>query len=200
MDMSVGRPHHAIGASGDQPGPPSPRARWGRPTVGARVAAVAVGALVALSGCSSDGGPSACGEVEVDPIDPQSVVHVLPGAPDPDDADPLPTSGVHVMDPRVAVVSDEPLPRAIAVGVLERSGVVIEYRSDLTSDEVAELESLASEEQGTVVVAPNDALPSPVLARAWRHRMTCDAADTDALAEFVGAHLGTGSAMTSGTG
>ena len=93
------------------------------------MAAVAVGVLVALSGCSSDGGPSACGEVEVDPLDPQSVVHVLPGAPDPDDADPLPTSGVHVMDPRVAVVSDEPLPRAIAVGVrLEARQLCMELR------------------------------------------------------------------------
>ena len=153
----------------------------------------------ACGGGGDDAVAGACGEEVVAPVDPQSAVHVLPGAPEADDRPALPTSGIHVMDPGVDVVASEPLAASVAVGVLERRGIVVEYSPDLASGDRQSLEALATEDQGTVVVAPAPDLPSPIVARAWQTRLDCTSLDVGRLEAFVDDHLGTGSAMDPAT-
>ena len=182
--------------------PPPPRAGASRPRHGIRAASRAVGAaggaaalLLAVGACGSGSDDGACGEEVEAPVDPQSAVHVLPGAPEAEDRPALPTSGIHVMNPSVDVVSSEPLAASVAVGVLERSGIVIEYSPDIPPDDRRSLEALATEDEGTVVVAPAPDLPSPIVARAWQTRLDCTDLDVGRLESFVDDHLGTGSAM-----
>ena len=179
------------------------RFRLPRPTApppGA-VAAVALVVLVALGACSGgdDGGdgaggpttssPAACGPDVEEPLDPGSTQHVLPGAPEPPYASDPPTSGPHLGGGAVTGAQAAPLSRPVQVAVLEEGGVMVQHRG-LDAGSRARLEALAAD---GVVVAPNPGLTAPVVVTAWRHRLTCAAADADAvtaIGRFVDAHRG----------
>ncbi len=61
--------------------------------------------------------------------------------------------------------------------------VLLQYQPDTVSaDDLTLLQSLAGD---TVVVAPNSDLKTPIVATAWRKRMTCTAVDTSALKKFA---------------
>jgi hypothetical protein len=81
---------------------------------------------------------------------------------------------------------DEPLPRPVQVGILERGDVLIQHRPDV---DAAALADLAADR---VVIAPNPDLPAPVVATAWLYKRTCTEPDVDALQAFVDARVGHG--------
>jgi drug/metabolite transporter (DMT)-like permease len=154
----------------------------------------AVTALVLLAGCGGGGGDrdaGSCGPQIREPLDPGSVQHVLPGAPEPAYANDPPTSGPHLAGGAVGGVQTEPLPRPVQVAVLEEGGVVVQYK-DLDATGRGRLEALAADD---VAVAPNPDLPSAVVATAWQHRLVCgdaDDASVETVERFVGAHRGFG--------
>lgn len=130
----------------------------------------------------------ACGPVVEEPLDARSTTHLLPSAPEPTYLADPPTSGPHVAGPVPTGVRTEPLPRPVQVAVLEKGGVVVQHRG-LPDTERRRLEALAGEE---VVVAPQPALPAPVVATAWRHRLECRSAAVAPLEGFIDAHRGQG--------
>ena len=131
---------------------------------------------------------SACGPVVVERLDASSALHLLPGAPEPNYLSDPPTSGPHLSGRPPMGTLDAALDRPTQVLVLETGGVLIQHR-DLSGDEVASLQALASDQ---VVVAPNPSLPAPVVATAWLTKQTCPGVNLDALSRFVGDHLGQG--------
>lgn len=154
----------------------------------ALVASAMVGLLLAVAvvvWTIRSAGSGACGRVIEDPLDPQSLQHPLPGAPPPTYATEPPTSGPH-QPGRLAGVLTEPVPGPIQVGALEAGQVLLQHR-DLAPSERRRLEALAGP---SVVVAPNPALPTPVVASAWRTRLPCRSVDVDALRRFVTDHAG----------
>ena len=156
--------------------------------------AAAVLALLLLGGCGGGGGGGgggSCGPETEEALDPGSVRHVLPGAPEPAYATDPPTSGPHLAGGAVGGVQSEPLPRPVQVAVLEEGGVVVQHQG-LDRAGRARLEALAADD---VAVAPNPDLPSSVVATAWQHRVVCgDAgeASVDAVERFVADHRGGG--------
>ena len=157
----------------------------------------AVGALLVVAlafvGCSDDDGRTlrpapgdGCGAVVEEPLDPGSVQHLLPGAPETVYVTDPPTSGPHRTGGLPTGAVDQPLPRPVQVGVLEGGGIVVQYRDP------ADRAALASLAGDRVVVAPNPALPARVVATAWRHKLTCTGVDTDALRRFVDDRAGKG--------
>lgn len=149
--------------------------------------------LVGCGGGSATGGgdEGACGPDTEEPLDPGSVQHLLPGAPEPRYATDPPTSGPHFAGGAPQGAQDEPVARPAQVALLEQGGVMLQH-DDVTPADLRRLRTL-SERQ--VVVAPNPGLTSPVVATAWRHRLACDGASgraLDALAAFVDAHRGKG--------
>ncbi len=149
-------------------------------------AAVTVVALL-LTGCGSDG-EGTCGPVRREALDPGFLVHVVGDAEVEYSSDP-PTCGPHQAAPPVTGVVDDPLPRPIQVGILERGDVLLQHRPDLPEDQRRALEDLVAD---GVVVAPNPDLPDPVVATAWLYKRTCSAVDTGALSDFVDERLGKG--------
>ena len=134
-------------------------------------------------GSSSPSGPKACSPTASEALDPNSVVRVLPNAPELEYLELPPSSGAFVVGPDVAPVSTIELRPPVQVGLLARGMVLLQYERDsLSADDVSLLESLASD---TVVVSPNSELKSPIVATAWRKRMTCSAVDTAALKKFA---------------
>ena len=161
-----------------------------------RPVVAAVLALLLLGGCGRGGQDGAatvpaCGPDTEEPLDPGSVRHVLPGAPEPSYATDPPTSGPHLAGGAVEGAHDEPLSRPVQVAVLEEGGVVVQHRG-LDPAGRARLEALAGPQ---VAVAPNPGLGAPVVATAWQHRLVCGDAGAEAVEAvelFVADHRGGG--------
>ncbi|MGH9155582.1 MAG: DUF3105 domain-containing protein [Acidimicrobiales bacterium] len=145
-------------------------------------------ALAALAtGACGGSGPAvgnACGPDVTEPLDPGSVRHVLPGAPEPDYASDPPTSGAHLAGAPAGDVLRTPLPRPEQVGVLEEGGVLLQHR-DLGDADQRRLEALAGD---GVVVAPNPDLDAAVVATAWRQRLRCQQVEVATLRTFIALH------------
>lgn len=172
----------------------------GRAVVVAGVVAVVVVAVV-CGGRGDDrpgdrpgggpGGGAACVPGTEEPLDPRSTQHLLPGAPEPEYSSDPPTSGPHLAGEVRGGALRQPLSRPSQVSVLERGGIVVQYR-DLDGAARRRLESLAGPD---VVAAPNPGLHDDVVATAWRRRLTCSRAgeaEVAALEAFVEAHRGRG--------
>lgn len=180
---------------------------WMRRRAPAALAALAALVGVGLGACAA-GEPSAegtttssttitaaegCGSVVEERLDPESGRHLLPGAPEPAYASNPPTSGAHASggSAESGVLAEE-LTKPRQVQVLEGGRVLVQYKSgEVTTEELEELRKLAAVNT-ELVVAPNESLPSPVVATAWVHKMLCEDADPKALATFAESFAGRG--------
>jgi hypothetical protein len=117
-----------------------------------------------------------------EPPDPSSSVHVLPGTPEPSYLTDPPTSGAHQAVGDVDSIQAEALPRPQQVGILEGGRVLVQFDPAIGAESRTALTDLAAPE---VVVAPNPDLPAPVVATAWRHKLTCSGVDFEALQAFI---------------
>ena len=153
--------------------------------------AAALALTVAAAGlaCSDDGGPSACGPVLREALDPSYLVHVVGAGEDVTYASDPPTSGPHQGAPAIEGAVDEAIPRPVQVGILERGDVLIQHAPDLAAADRAELASLAGPR---VVVAPNPDLPDLVVATAWTYKRTCGSVALLPLQEFIDQRAGHG--------
>lgn len=165
-----------------------------------RLALAVCAAALLLGGCSDDDGPPrravtttsttarACATEQPQPIDPGSSQHLLPGAPEPTFNTDPPTSGPHAPGQHPTGVLTAPMTKPVQVALLEGGEVIIQYRG-LSASAQAALEALAAP-GNRVTVAPNDALPAPIVATAWLHMQRCDRVDVDALRGFITSHAG----------
>jgi drug/metabolite transporter (DMT)-like permease len=147
-------------------------------------------ALLALGACVDDTGGAvrpiettgSCGAVVSEELAPDSLKHILPGAPEPAYPTDPPTSGPHRTGASTVVgVQSAPLDRPTQVGILEEGGILLQHKG-LSADDRRRLERQAG---GDVRVAPNDALPAPVVATAWQKKLVCQGLDVEALKQFV---------------
>ena len=170
--------------------PPRPRRS---PTAGGIGGWIAFGALVVVllgvvgvsmaGGSSTSSAPKLCSSTASEALDPNSVVRVLPNAPELEYTELPPTSGAFVVGPDIPKISPDELRPPVQVGLLARGMVLLQYQPDsLSADDLQLLRSLSGD---TVVVAPNSDLKTPIVATAWRKRLTCTAVDSSALKKFA---------------
>jgi hypothetical protein len=76
------------------------------------------------------------------------------------------------------------------VGILEEGGILLQHKG-LSDDDRRRLEQRAG---GDVRVAPNDSIPAPIVATAWRKKLLCQGLDVEALKTFVRDFAGKGAA------
>jgi hypothetical protein len=159
------------------------------------VGLVALTALAAtLTACGGGGGggsESACAPEVRERLDPNSIQHLLPGAPAPSYETHPPTSGAHQVGAWPTGVLTDPIRDPVQVAMLEGGEVLVQYGPDLADADRKELETFARR-NAHVTVAPNDELPTAVVATAWTYKQTCTRVDTGALGRFVRAHAGKG--------
>jgi hypothetical protein len=155
-----------------------------------------MGLIAAGCGGASGAGASSggCGQPVQERLDPRSTQHVLPGAPEPPYRSDPPTSGAHRVGnlPQGAVAA--PISRPVQVALLEKGGVLIQYRNTIAGADAAALQALTAGSP-KVVVAPGAALPSAVVATAWTWKLQCASGAEPArraLAGFVSEHAGNG--------
>jgi hypothetical protein len=164
-----------------------------------RLLAASITLSIGATACGG-GGPNGaeppaagCGEVRQERIDPDHLVHLLPGAEEPAYLSDPPTSGPHAPSAAREGVADAPLTRAEQVGQLEAGVVLLQHDGTLAADDLAALEDLAG--QPAVLLAPNDELPAPVIATAWTRKLVCTSlggGGTEALTAFVAEFAGHG--------
>jgi Protein of unknown function (DUF3105) len=155
-----------------------------------------LGAGALVTACDDGGGSAAppdtgCGDDEAERLDPDSLLHVFPGAAEPEYLTDPPTSGPHAPSAPLAGLIDTPLSRPEQVGQLEAGVILVQHRG-LEPDDLATLDALASNQ---VVVVPNPDLPAPVVATAWTRKLVCGGVDDRALADlraFADDHAGGG--------
>jgi drug/metabolite transporter (DMT)-like permease len=155
-------------------------------------APVTAALLLLFMACQGEGA-GACGRVVEEPLDPRSPHHLLPGAEEPPYNSDPPTSGAHRTGALPSGAVDQPLPRPVQVGLLEQGQVLVQYR------EPADRKAVEVLARGRVVVAPNPGLSAPIVATAWRHKLTCAAPDFDALRDFARDYGGRGPESESAT-
>jgi hypothetical protein len=83
---------------------------------------------------------------------------------------PAPTSGPYSPEAPVCGVFAEQVPAEDAVAALHAGAVVLWHRPD-AAQAVADLEAVAALYDSHVLVSPNDAIDSPVVATAWNRRL-----------------------------
>lgn len=157
----------------------------------ARTAVLGATASVLLLGATACGGEgdAACGPIRREALDPAYLVHVVGIESAVEYTSDPPTSGPHQPSPDVSGVREEPIPRPVQVGILERGDVLLQHDPDLAPDDLEALRELAGER---VVVAPNPDLPEAVVATAWVHKRSCSSVDVDALQELIDDRAGRG--------
>lgn len=160
-------------------------------------AALVLGLLCSLAGCHGPGRAQAvastgCGGPRNERLDPASVIHLFPGAPEPHYLTDPPTSGPHQLGPPPVGVVTTPIPRPRQVAMLETGFVIVQFQ-DLSAEQQQALDRVAEAE---VTVAPAIApFPAPVVVTAWTWKLECrsvDAAAVAAIDAFISAHRGVG--------
>ncbi len=149
---------------------------------------LAASVLLTMTACRGGHGAPAtgCAAPVNERLDPNSVIHLFPGAPEPRYLSDPPTSGPHQLgQPPVGVIST-PIPRPRQVAMLESGYVIVQHSGPAAADLVLLAGPL-------VVVAPPVApLPDPVVATAWTWKLSCRSADLRTIRAFIAAHQGVG--------
>ncbi|MEI7592671.1 MAG: DUF3105 domain-containing protein [Actinomycetes bacterium] len=129
-------------------------------------------------------GPNSSGVCDAavsEPLDPNSVLRLLPNSARPAYTTNPPTSGASQLGAQTQNPSSVELTGPIQVGLLAEGNVLVQYKN-LSADEVAQLTQLATD---TVHVAPNESIDTPVAITAWLQRQSCRSVDTEEIAKFV---------------
>jgi hypothetical protein len=162
-----------------------------RALIGLAAAALSV---APCAGCSGGGPAGGCGTPHHEPLDIRSTIHLLPGAPEPPYSTDPPTSGAHRVGFYPSGVVASPIARPTQVALLEKGFVVVQYQNSLGAGVSADLAPLASQ-SAYVTVAPNLALPEPVVATSWLYDLRCASASptaVTAISRFIAERVGHG--------
>lgn len=136
-----------------------------------------------LGACGGGNSSAGCGQPFREPLNPNSVQHVIDPSSARYDSDP-PTSGPHLFaTPPRGVVTRQLLP-AEQVTVLEAGDVLVQYRDRADASAVEALKQI------WVTIAPNSTLDTRVVATAWTYKLECKTVDAAALQKFIAAHKG----------
>lgn len=103
-----------------------------------------------------------------------------------------PTSGDHYARTATWGIHREPVPNELQVHNLEHGGIVIQYNSSLSGEEIAELELIANQCDVKLLLAPRPDMEQRVALTAWTHYLNLDVVDRDKIQEFIDAHVDEG--------
>ena len=156
-------------------------------------AAVGIGFIMSSGGGGGDDGPIGdAGTCNVQTFEALEASHVQE-LPEGYEYNSVPaTSGLH--NPQTAIwnLYDQPVPQINYVHNLEHGGLVIQYGSEVSEAEVAELADWYQQDTRGIVIAPlseemeeqDPELADKIVANAWTHMMRCTTFDVSAFDEF----------------
>jgi hypothetical protein len=153
------------------------------------VVAAGIGIAILMGGDdSSAAGLTTSGDCTFETFPAQEAGHVTE-LPDDYEYNSTPaTSGLHNPTPAIWNLYDQPVPQITYVHNLEHGGLVIQYGSEVTEADLAQLRDWYQEDTRGLLVAPFDpemeqdepALADKIVATSWTHMLTCTSFDADA--------------------
>jgi Protein of unknown function (DUF3105) len=157
------------------------------------VAAGALGAAFMLGGDdSSASGPTAQGDCTLETFDALEAKHV-DELPDDYEYNSIPaTSGLHNPITAIWNLYDQSVPQINYVHNLEHGGLVIQYGSEVSDEDVASLANWYQQDPRGVLVAPlaseleegDPTLADQIVTTSWTHMLRCGSFDEAALNDF----------------
>ncbi|HYI16743.1 MAG TPA: DUF3105 domain-containing protein, partial [Thermomicrobiales bacterium] len=90
-----------------------------------------------------------------------------------------PTSGDHYASTATWGIHTEPVQNEYQVHNLEHGGIVIQYNSSVTAEEISQLEGIASQCDVKLILAPRPDMQQRITLTAWTHYLNLDAVDRD---------------------
>lgn len=149
--------------------------------------AVSVGLAVTAASLAGSGGKSnagsGCGQPFREPLNPNSLQHIINPASAKFDTDP-PTSGPHLFNSTARGIVERQLLPAEQVTILEAGDVLVQYR------DIADRGAVQALRQTSVTIAPNSTLKTRVVATAWTYKLECATVHEPSLRQFIAAHKG----------
>lgn len=162
------------------------------------IAAAAVGIGFAMSGGGGDDGEAAAGPTQQgdctrQTFDALEARHVQELPADYEYNSIPATSGLHNQVTAIWNLYDQPVPQINYVHNLEHGGVVVQYGSEVSTEDVASLASWYQQDPRGLIVAPLDPdleeedqdLSDTIVAVSWTHQLRCGSFDEAALDDFL---------------
>lgn len=103
-----------------------------------------------------------------------------------------PTSGDHWGSVGAWGISAEPIPDQSQIHNLEHGGIVIQYNDTLSPEEISQLENIVNQCDVKLILAPRPGMQQRVAVTAWTYYLNLDTVDSDAIQEFIDAHVDEG--------
>jgi hypothetical protein len=165
------------------------------------IAVAAVGIGFAMSGGGDDesaAGPAQQGDCTSETFDALEARHVEE-LPNDYEYNSIPaTSGLHNEVTAIWNLYDQPVPQINYVHNMEHGGVVVQYGSEVPSEDVASLASWYQQDSRGLIVAPlspdmeeeDPALTDTIVATSWTHQLRCGSFDQGALDDFIDDYRG----------
>lgn len=149
--------------------------------------AVAVAALLVVTGCASKSSPTKSRLTGVKTFSGLSHEHKRGPISYPETP---PVGGPHSPAWLRCDVYTTPVPNENAVHSMEHGAVWITYQEGLPASDVATLDKLDQLNPDYVLISPYPGLPAPVVASSWGLQLSVSSASDPRLAEFVKAYAG----------
>jgi hypothetical protein len=103
-----------------------------------------------------------------------------------------PTSGPHWTRTDTWGVHTEPVPNELQIHNLEHGGIVIQYNSSVSEDEINQLEQVIAQCNVKLLLAPRPDMQQRIAVTAWTYKLDLDTVDRAAIDEFISAHVNKG--------
>jgi hypothetical protein len=103
-----------------------------------------------------------------------------------------PTSGEHWASTTSWGIHDEPVPNELQVHNLEHGGIVIQYNSSVSDEEINQLEQIVAQCNVKLLLAPRPDMTQRIAVTAWTWKLDLDVVDTVQINDFISAHVNNG--------
>ncbi|HXV34003.1 MAG TPA: DUF3105 domain-containing protein [Gaiellaceae bacterium] len=155
-------------------------------------AAIGIGFIMSGGDDSSAAGPTATGSCTSETFDAQEAAHVEELPADYEYNSAPATSGLHSPVTAIWNLYDQPVPQINYVHNLEHGGMIVQYGSDVSAEDVASLASWYQQDPRGLIIGPlaeeleeeDPTLAGQIVATSWTHMMRCGSFDQEALADF----------------
>jgi hypothetical protein len=156
------------------------------------LAAVGIGFIMSGGDDSSASGPTQTGDCTTETFDAQEAAHVEELPADYEYNSIPATSGLHSPVTAIWNLYDQPVPQINYVHNLEHGGMIVQYGSDASAEDIASLASWYQQDPRGLIVAPiaeeleeeDPTLAGQIVVTSWTHMMRCGSFDEEALADF----------------
>ncbi|HXV96378.1 MAG TPA: DUF3105 domain-containing protein [Gaiellaceae bacterium] len=155
-------------------------------------AAIGIGFIMSGGDDSSASGPVGQGDCSTETFDAQEAAHVEELPADYEYNSTPATSGLHSAVTAIWNLYDQPVPQINYIHNLEHGGMIVQYGSEVSAEDIASLANWYQQDTRGLIVAPlagdleeqDPTLADQIVVTSWTHMLRCGSFDEEALNDF----------------